>query len=183
MVWICDSCKMPIQQPEDGWVQWINFGSKLSPRKRNLRLVHEFIANQRMGGEINCRFNEKTDTKLNESVGDDRLTDFLCLDGLIRLLEFFACNQLPKNEVLEMIKRLFMPSCEEAISNYYDWPIQLIEFLADDKISKKEFLEMIKTLEAFSGKKNVSEGAVDLISRPSNLNQSEISAVLKLIKK
>ena len=113
MVWFCDSCSQSIQCPEDGWVEWIYLCGQ-SPSGRNLRLVHKFNTSPQEGYK-RCQFDEKVEFQKDKGkVADASLPDFLGPDGLMRLLVFLADDELPKNDVLEMIKRLHIPGYEEA---------------------------------------------------------------------
>ena len=112
MVWYCDSCGQPIQQPEDGWVEWIRLVDQ-TPGGRNLRLVHRFNASPRKDYQV-CQFNQEVEFKKDQgTVADASLPEFLGPDGLMRLLVFLADDELPKDEVLEMIKRLYIPDYEQ----------------------------------------------------------------------
>jgi hypothetical protein len=103
--WFCDSCGERIEKVEDGWVEWITYPDKKGKDKtRNFRLVHK---------QSSCQFNEKDEYKKDKGiVADVPLKSFLGVDGLTYLLSKIAINEIPTEEVLEMIKRLHVPGYE-----------------------------------------------------------------------
>ena len=112
MSWICDVCRQEIETVQNGWVEWITFqedGGRY--RGRNFRLVHHRPASP-IG---RCQFVESRDcVRGREFVSDRALPDFLGRDGLMRLLAMIADERMPRDEVLEMIKRLHIEGYEHA---------------------------------------------------------------------
>lgn len=109
--WICDSCSQPITKVEHGWVEWL---SKVEEKKfvgKGLRLVHHCSAHTPL--DTRCQYGRRAETD-GFTLSDLPLKDFLGTNGLIDLLCFIATEQLPANEVLEMIKRLHVPGYEHA---------------------------------------------------------------------
>ena len=112
--WICDTCEEKIENPKDGWVEWIVVRDGEKRKGRNLRLVHHMPASP-LGKPKGCQFDGKVEfSKDRGIVADLSLEDFLGPNGLMRLLVFLSENELPKEDVLEMIKRLFIPGYEVA---------------------------------------------------------------------
>jgi hypothetical protein len=87
---------------------------KQQPSGRGLRLVHKFVASTR-GDNKRCQYDESIEFSKDRGVlADASLQEFLEADGLMRLLIFLSENELPKNEVIEIIKRLHIPGYEQA---------------------------------------------------------------------
>ncbi|EGQ7696218.1 MULTISPECIES: hypothetical protein [Vibrio] len=110
--WVCDTCGHSIEKQEDGWVEWISFSE--GKVGRNLRLVHSFSSSPQQVGRVRCQFDGNLEYKKDGGiVGDCSLSDLTGPDGLMRLLVFISENELPKDEVLEMIKRIHIPGYED----------------------------------------------------------------------
>ena len=114
--WICDTCGERINTVEDGWVEWIVAGNSAGERRgRNLRLVHHLPASpRRQEREYGCQINERRECDRNEVLLDQSLSDSVGPDGLMNLLSMLAEGELPKESVIEMIKRLHIPGYEVA---------------------------------------------------------------------
>jgi hypothetical protein len=83
--------------------------------ERNLRLVHDFNASPRQHTPHGCQFDSDAEFERDGGiVGDLPLEEFTGPDGLMQLLSMLAENQLPQNEVIEMIKRIHIPGYERA---------------------------------------------------------------------
>ena len=111
--WICDTCGEKIENTKDGWIEWIvvRDGKRTG---RDLRLVHRKPASP-LEIPQGCRFDEKAEfSKDRGIVANLPLENFLGSNGLMRLLVFLSENVPPKKDVLEMIKRLFIPGYEVA---------------------------------------------------------------------
>lgn len=105
--WICDVCGEPITSARDGWVEWLSnrAGGK------GLRLVHHKPASPRGS----CQYDSRSDAYgQGFTLSDLPLDEFLGPDGLMLLLSMLAEGELPKEEVLEMAKRLHIPGYEHA---------------------------------------------------------------------
>lgn len=113
-VWICDTCGERIETPADGWVEWL---VRLQGDKREgkgLRLVHHAPASRRLGFQ-RCQYHQQHEFQNGQwLVNDLGLDHFLGENGLMDLLAMLSEKQLPADEVIEMIKRLFIPGYEEA---------------------------------------------------------------------
>lgn len=118
--WRCDSCGKDINSVEEGWIEWL---SDINSKKcYGMRIVHH---------DERCMYNEKYEYHQNKnSVPGMHLSYFNSPDGFIRLLEMISDEDFQNNdEVLEMIKRLFVKDYEiarryfsEAISEGYFEP-------------------------------------------------------------
>lgn len=114
--WICDSCGGHIEKVEDGWVEWITFtGPTGEEVGRDMRLVHIKPASPRKGSLYGCQFDDNKEYKRDKGmVNDMPLDDFMGSNGLMYLLMMSARNVPPKEQVIEMIKRLHIPGYEFA---------------------------------------------------------------------
>jgi hypothetical protein len=124
--WICDTCGEKIENPKDGWVEWIVVGAGFRggiKTGRDLRLVHHIPASP-LGKPYGCQFNGPEErAKDGGIISDLSLEYFLGPDGLMRLLALISEDELPKEEVLEMIKRLHIPGYEIA-RHHFDRAIE-----------------------------------------------------------
>lgn len=114
--WRCDKCGELIQEAEHGWIEWLSRGPmEEPPRGRGLRLVHhaEFSPIYDSGG---CQYRPGVDFNVRggEVIADGDLECYLGDDGLTRLLSLLARQEVPTEEILEMIKRLHTPGYELA---------------------------------------------------------------------
>jgi hypothetical protein len=106
--WICDTCGEPITSVRDGWVEWL---SNRTRGGKGLRLVHHQPASPRGS----CQYDSRGDAYgQGFTLNDLSLDQFLGPDGLTLLLSMLAEGELPKEEVLEMTKRLHIPGYEHA---------------------------------------------------------------------
>lgn len=112
--WVCDACGSPIEVSTDGWIEWLLRKKDGAYVGRGLRLVHRFTSSpQQPHGK--CQYDERVENQRDGStVSDMELDCFLGADGLMRLLSLVAEGELPKEDVLEMIKRLHIPGYEHA---------------------------------------------------------------------
>ena len=108
-MWTCDTCKQQISKTEDGWVEWLM--NKGEGKGKGLRIVHYKPASPLLP-EGSCQYAERNYP--DSVLYDLPLEQFLGPDGLMTLLSFLADSKLPKEEILETIKRLHVPGYEEA---------------------------------------------------------------------
>jgi len=111
--WICDSCHQPITDVSHGWVEWLTRNEGGKHIGRGLRLVHHCSAHEPLDGRCQCDVRAERARDVS-SLSDLPLTDFVGPDGLITLLSLIADEEVPTEEVLEMIKRLHVPGYEHA---------------------------------------------------------------------
>ena len=103
--WTCDSCFMPIESVEDGWVEWQYHVDRNEYREGSLRLVHH---------KLSCKYDHRAVFAETEHIIQDLpLEYFVGADGLMQLLRL-SRDGLPQTEVEEMIKRLHIPGYERA---------------------------------------------------------------------
>ncbi len=77
----------------------------------DLRLVHHAGSG---ANKSSCQFNSTLVSQQGCILLDLHLSMCLGADGLMRLLSFLAKQELPQDQVLEMIKRLHIPGYEHA---------------------------------------------------------------------
>ena len=104
--WICDNCGEPIKYPRHGWIEWI---SNPDGTLTGLRLVHTDDASPR-GPRKNCGYRVAAGFPLINCVTSDGRP---VPDGFMNLLEFLTEDR-PQKEILELIKRLYIPGYEQA---------------------------------------------------------------------
>lgn len=110
--WTCDTCGHTIEKIEDGWVEWWIPAKKESGLGKGLRLVHN-RSTCPYGPEGSCQYDEKSEMSDGGfCLQDHHLEKFLGDDGLMWLLSLLAEGDLPKEDVLEMIKRLHITGYE-----------------------------------------------------------------------
>lgn len=117
--WICDSCGESIDDISHGWVEWLTRQESGKFLGRGLRLVHHCSAHDPL--DTRCQYNQHAEYELDGStVSDLPLKDFVGTDGLILLLSLIAGEEVPTDQVLEMIKRLHVPGYEHARFHFED---------------------------------------------------------------
>ena len=110
--WKCDTCGKQIENIEDGWIEWLS--KEEPPIQYGLRLVHHRPASP-IKTEYGCQYNEDEEYKNNKAIIQDlSLEECIGADGLMNLIELIYENQLPNEEILEMMKRLHIPKYEQA---------------------------------------------------------------------
>jgi hypothetical protein len=110
--WYCDVCEQAIRHPSEGWVEWLMRREEGQLFGKGLRLVHLRFASPRPQG---CQYNSREEYQRDSStVADMGLDTFLGPDGLNHLLSLLSEYNFPKEQVIEMIKRLHTPGYERA---------------------------------------------------------------------
>ncbi len=110
--WICDTCGTLIDSPSDGRMEWLEYKSGGILKGRGLRLVHHLSASPlKASSTLGCYSYTET---YASGLCDAELSEFLGDDGLMLLLSKLANDQLPQDEVIEMIKRLHVSGYEKA---------------------------------------------------------------------
>ena len=103
--WTCDSCFMPIESVEDGWVEWQHHVRRNHYREGTLRLVHH---------ELGCQYdNRAVYADTGYIIQNLPLEYYVEADGLMMLLRHLE-EGFPQTDVVEMIKRLHIPGYERA---------------------------------------------------------------------
>lgn len=104
---ICDHCKMPIENTVYAWGEW--YGRDSTTREDtefnwNFRIVHREV------GLKSCCLPEN----LTWSRGHFQLDDLLSADGFSYLLEFFVSREVDPVEFSRFLMRLYLPGYEAA---------------------------------------------------------------------
>jgi len=110
-MWTCDTCGFDIARAEDGWVEWLMVEF---PKGNGLRLVHAYPASPRLDHPSRCQYGRV------RGLNDLPLEDFVGPNGMMRLLAMLYDERAPKEELLEMIKRLHIPGYEQARHHFDD---------------------------------------------------------------
>lgn len=113
--WICDNCGQVIHKLGDGRIEWITFDRPRDGLQgRGIRLVHK----QPAGPLTDCGGRSSADRRA--ALGNDGSLDGLSLqeftppNGLMTLIGIIIDRESPVDEVLEIMKRLYVPGYEEA---------------------------------------------------------------------
>ncbi|MCY1073160.1 hypothetical protein [Archangium lansingense] len=114
--WWCDTCGQRIEHPRDGLLEGLFNQEEGRPMGRWLRLVHARGASSLPSGcQSDARQVLERDGLIVESLG---LDTFLGIDGSTNLFALLASDVYPKEQVLEIYKRLHTPGYERA-RNYF----------------------------------------------------------------
>jgi hypothetical protein len=113
--WKCAACGMLITRVEDGWVEWLaTENTKGATISRGLRLVHRLATTSGPSRGTDCRYDSRSEFRKDKSIVEGLpLERFVGLDGLTLLLAFLAEDELPKDDVLELAKRVQIPGYEQ----------------------------------------------------------------------
>ena len=119
-IFICDTCKQPIQEIEDGWVEWlVEARDEHGVRHgKGLRLVHHRPASPRRS-TYGCQYLD-SDQRGGLILEDLALANFLGTDGLMLLLSMLADGDVTQEEFLEMAKRFHIPGYEQARPHFQE---------------------------------------------------------------
>lgn len=112
--WRCASCGDLIRKVEDGWVEWLAcLDSKGNTRLQGLRLVHNHSASPRAASLYACQYDPLKEFWNGESIVEGLpLERFVGADGLMLLLSMFSQDELPRDQLLELAKRVQIPGYE-----------------------------------------------------------------------
>lgn len=112
--WSCDVCGQPVLRIKDGWVEWINYrdGSG-QERAKDFRIVHNKSVSPLEEG---CQFGEKAAEQ--GKVSSLPLQYFLGTDGLMFMFSLISEGKIPREQLLEMAKRLHIRGYEEARGHF-----------------------------------------------------------------
>jgi len=144
--WRCESCDQRITSIDDGWVEWLaSEADDDTTILHGLRLVHRQGVGTGPSGH-GCRYDAFDAFRNKRSVVEGlALERFIGPDGLMLLLSFLESGELPKEEVLELAKRVQIPGYEivrelfpAAIASGVCTP-----FLGDGYYLQSEILELL----------------------------------------
>jgi hypothetical protein len=116
MGWRCGVCGEAITRIEDGWVEWLAGEDEHgNAESRGLRLVHALAASPRGPEGHGCQYDERQEFSRDQSVVEGLLLErFVGPVGLMRLLSLIAADELPRDELVELAKRVQIPGYEQA---------------------------------------------------------------------
>jgi hypothetical protein len=108
--WRCSGCRGPITRIEDGWVEWLaSEDDQRRTRIKGLRLVHR-------SGDLrgrSCQYDGLAEFRRDGSLVEGlSLERFVGPDGLMLLLSMIGSGEMPKGEVVELLKRVQVPGYE-----------------------------------------------------------------------
>lgn len=101
--WSCASCGELITGIEVGWLEWLAGADEHgTTRLKGLRMVHTC-----------CRYDDRSEFRKDQSLVEGLpLARFVGSDGLMLLLSLIAEGEMPRAELIEIVKRLHIPGYE-----------------------------------------------------------------------
>jgi hypothetical protein len=122
MGWRCAACGELVTRIEDGWVEWLagenDYGGT---RVMGLRLVHRQVSNSEGSDSNLCRYNGRREFRKDKSLVEGLpLERFVGADGLMLLLSLIAEDEMPRTEILELVKRVHIPGYEQTRELFHD---------------------------------------------------------------
>ena len=111
MGWRCGNCNELITSIEAGWVEWlVNEDASGKTRVRGVRLVHTL-----------CRYDDRREFRANRSLVEGlSLERFVGPDGLMLFLSLIAQGEMPRADLLELVKRVHIPGYEQTRELFRD---------------------------------------------------------------
>jgi hypothetical protein len=113
--WRCDSCGELITSIDAGWVEWLSSeGDRGEDVLSGLQLVHygSVLPN---GAGRGCRYDRLKEFRNRKTIVEGLpLERFVGLDGLMMLFSLLTDGSLPRDEILELAKRVQIPGYELA---------------------------------------------------------------------
>jgi len=118
---ICDTCGEIINQPKDGWIEWISTGGK-DGETHSFRIVHHFTTSpfakpNNNGCYQHSKLNGAKDTHLDRFLNSDMKMAYILkfLDvGIFHNPEYRGTNITDMRNYVETVRRLTIPYYEEA---------------------------------------------------------------------
>ncbi|HEY2362253.1 MAG TPA: hypothetical protein VGK36_14125 [Candidatus Angelobacter sp.] len=116
--WKCGTCGRLVTKIEDGWIEWlVSKSRKDNDLLKGLRLVHALAVSPRRTSRFGCRYDPQREFKKDQSLVEGLSLDrFVGPDGLMLLLSLVANGELPREDILDLIKRVQIPGYEQAMS-------------------------------------------------------------------
>jgi hypothetical protein len=113
--WRCDSCREPITSIDAGWVEWLSSeGDSGEDVLSGLQLVHHGSVLPNGAGQ-SCRYDHLEEFRNRKTIVEGLpLERFVGPDGLMMLFSLLADGSLPRDEILELAKRVQIPGYELA---------------------------------------------------------------------
>jgi hypothetical protein len=113
--WRCDSCGGLITSIDAGWVEWLSSeGDRGEDVLSGLQLVHHGSVLPNGAGR-GCRYDRLKEFRNRKTIVEGLpLERFVGLDGLMMLFSLLSDGSLPRDEILELAKRVQIPGYELA---------------------------------------------------------------------
>lgn len=113
MGWHCACCDRLITSIEEGWVEWLaaedDYGNTIV---HGLRLVHRAPGSAGARAQ-SCRYDPRKEFRNNKAIVEGlALESLVGPDGLMVLLSFLVSEDFPREQVLELVKRVHIPGYE-----------------------------------------------------------------------
>jgi hypothetical protein len=119
--WICDTCGNNISKIEDGWVEWLASDRHGAAHVQGMRIVHTRASFAQSQGYAGCRYDVHDEFRHGRKIVEGlSLVRFVGPDGLMLLLSFLAAGSFPRDETLELIKRVQIPGYERSSPYFQD---------------------------------------------------------------
>jgi len=113
--WICDTCGEEIKDSSHGWVEWLKLSQESPIKAKGFRLVHSYPHSPLKKRQQRCQYDERYHFKNEQAiVSDTDLESFMGNDGLTRFLLLIKDNELPQEEIFDMMYRIKVPGYEQA---------------------------------------------------------------------
>jgi len=108
--WYCDYCHQIIRKAADGWVEWLGYEFEAHGvwKGKKIQIVHRPELSPHRNG---CHYKWPGRPY-------DTIDFYSSADGHMRLLEMLAEDVIPRDELLEIIKRIHIPNYERARRNF-----------------------------------------------------------------
>ena len=113
--WRCDSCGERITSIDAGWVEWLSSeGDRGEDVLSGLHLVHHGSVLPNGAGQ-DCRYGRLKEFRTRKTIVEGLpLERFVGPDGLMMLFSLLTDGSLPRDEILELAKRVQVPGYEVA---------------------------------------------------------------------
>jgi hypothetical protein len=109
--WRCGNCNELITSIESGWVEWlVSEDASGKTLIRGLRLVH-----------ASCRYDDRREFRADRSLVEGLpLERVVGPDGLMLSLSLIAQGEMPRADLLELVKRVHIPGYEQTRELFRD---------------------------------------------------------------
>jgi len=109
--WRCADCGALITSIEAGWVEWLTGeDGRGATNVKGLRLVHN-----------SCRYDDRREFRKDHSLVEGLPVErFVGPDGLMLLLSLIAQREMPRADLLELVKRIHIPGYEQTRELFSD---------------------------------------------------------------
>jgi hypothetical protein len=136
--WKCNTCGQFITEVVEGWVEWLSSEDEQgNTKQRGLRLVHRL--GTKPDESRDCQYDPQHEFRNDRSIVEGlSLERFVGADGLMLLLSLIAQSELPRDEILELTKRVQIPGYEQVREIYQ---AEISEGLLETSIGEGFYLQ------------------------------------------